>query len=224
MFHGASRIGLPFYGVIAGLGVGGLAAALASRATLEDFLGSLSLYLDHPVRVGDFCRYGEDPSAGWLRIGTIESIGLRSTKIRGIDRTLTTIPNSDFARMHIVNMTVRDRILFKATLHLRDNTTPGQLRVVLEQLRALLRDDSRIMDDPAHVRFVGFGDYSLDLEIFAYVETSDSNEFLACQEDLNLHIMRIVEEAGTGLALPSRTLYHTQDRGGAVGHWKNAEV
>jgi small-conductance mechanosensitive channel len=133
--------------------------------------------------VGDFCRYGEDPSSGWLRIGTIESIGLRSTTIRGIDRTVTTIPNSDFARLHIVNMSARDRILLKADLHLRYDTTPRQLQVVLEKLRALLRDHPRVLADPARIRFVGFGDYSLDLEIFAYIDTSDINDFLACQED-----------------------------------------
>ena len=213
LFHGASQIGLPFYGIIASVGVGGLAAALAARNTLEDFLGSINLYMDRPARVGDFCRYGEDPSPGWLRIGTVESIGLRSTKIRGIDRTVTTIPNSDFARLHIVNMSRRDRILLKADLHLRYDTTPGQLRLVLEKLRALLRDHPLVTDDPARVRFVGFGDYSLDLEIFAYIDTPDFNEFLACQEDLNLRIMRIVEDVGTGLALPSRTLYHTHESG-----------
>ena len=224
LFHGASRIGLPFYGIIASVGVGGLAAALAARTTLEDFLGSINLYLDRPARVGDFCRYGEDSSSGWLRIGTIESIGLRSTKIRGIDRTITTIPNSDFARLHIVNMSVRDHILLKTNLHLRCDTTPVQLRAVLERLRALLKDHPQVTDDPARVRFIGFGDYSLDLEIFAYVGTSDFNEFLACQEDLNLRIMRIIEEAGTGLALPSRTLYHAQDSRVGVARWKKAEA
>jgi MscS family membrane protein len=224
MFHGASQIGLPFYGVIASVGVGGVAVALAARNTLEDFLGSINLYLDRPARVGDFCRYGEDPSSGWLRIGTIESIGLRSTKIRGIDRTVTTIPNSDFARLHIVNMSVRDRILLKADLHLRYDTTPGLLQVVLKNLRALLHDHPRVTDDPARVRFVGFGDYSLVLEIFAYIDTSDINDYLACQEDLNLRIMRIVEDAGTSLALPSRTLYHTQDSRGGGNPWKTADA
>jgi len=224
LFHGASQIGLPLYGVIAGVGVSGLAAALAARSTLEDFLGSITIYLDRPVRVGEFCRYGEDTSSGWLRIGTIESIGLRSSKIRGIDRTVTTIPNSAFAQLQIVNMSARDRILLKANLHLRYDTTPGQLQGVLENLRALLRDHPRVTADPARVRFVGFGDYSLDLEIFAYIDTSDINDFLACQEDLNLRIMHIVEAAGTSFALPSRTLYHTQDRGVGVEHWKKSEA
>ena len=224
LFHGASQIGLPFYGVVAGLGVSGLAAALAARNTLEDFFGSLTIYLDRPVRVGDFCRYGEDSSSGWLRIGTIESIGLRSSKIRGIDRTVTTIPNSAFARLQIVNMSARDRILLKTNLHLRYDTTPGQLQVVLENLQALLRDHPRVTADPARIRFVGFGDYSLDLEIFAYIDTSDINDFLACQEDLNLRIMHIVEAAGTRFALPSRTLYHTKDSGVAVEHWKMSEA
>jgi MscS family membrane protein len=224
LFHGANQIGLPIYGVIAGVGVGGLAIALAARTTLEDFLGSINLYVDQPVRVGDFCRYGEDPSAGWLRIGSVESIGLRSTRIRGIDRTITTIPNSDFARMHIVNMTSRDRMLLKANLHLRYDTTPEQLRLVLEELRALLREHPRVTDVPARVRFIGIGEYSLDLEIFAYVDTSDPDEFLVIQEDLNLRIMQVVEEAGTGLALPSRTIYHTRDGGLGLQRLEKAEA
>jgi MscS family membrane protein len=224
LFHGANQVGLPIYGVIAGVGVGGLAIALAARTTLEDFLGSINLYLDQPVRVGDFCRYGEDPSAGWLRIGSVESIGLRSTRIRGIDRTITTIPNSDFARMHIVNMTSRDRMLLKANLHLRYDTTPEQLRLVLEELRALLREHPRVTDVPARVRFIGIGEYSLDLEIFAYVDTSDPDEFLVIQEDLNLRIMQVVEEAGTGLALPSRTIYHTRDGGLGLQRLEKAEA
>ncbi|MEA3243820.1 MAG: mechanosensitive ion channel [Pseudomonadota bacterium] len=95
-------------GDIAGAGVGGLAIALAARSTLENFLGTLNLFADRPVRVGDFCRYGEDPSPAWQRIGTVEEIGLRSTRIRGLDRTITTIPNADFANLHIVNLTKRD--------------------------------------------------------------------------------------------------------------------
>jgi MscS family membrane protein len=213
VFRVAHEVGIPVYGLVAGAGVGGLAVALAARSTLENFMGTLNLYADRPVRVDDFCRYGEDPSPGWLRIGTIEEIGLRSTRIRGIDRTVTTIPNAEFANMHIVNLTKRDRMVFRPTLALRYETTGNQLRFVLAQLRELLLAHPRVTDDPARVRFAGFADYAMNVEIFAYVNTADWNEFLAIQEDIHLRILDIVERAGTGFAVPSRTLYHTRDGG-----------
>ena len=212
-FRVAHEIGIPVYGLVAGAGVGGLAVALAARSTLENFMGTINLYADRPVGIDDFCRYGEDPSPGWLRIGTVEEIGLRSTRIRGIDRTVTTIPNAEFANMHIVNLTKRDRMVFRPTLALRYETTGDQLRFVLAQLRELLLAHPRVTDDPARVRFAGFADYAMNVEIFAYVNTADWNEFLAIQEDIHLRILDIVESAGTGFAVPSRTLYHTRDGG-----------
>jgi MscS family membrane protein len=201
-FHTASDLGIPIYGIVAGAGVGGLGIALAAKSTLENFLGTLNLYADRPVRVGDFCRYGEDPSSGWMRIGTVEEIGLRSTRIRGIDRTVTTIPNSDFANMHIVNMTRRDRMLLKTEIRLSHETTSEQLRIVLAELRAMLRSHRRISEDPARVSAIGSGAYSFDLEIFAYVDTSDWNDFLVVQEDIFLHIIEIVKKAGAKFAIP----------------------
>ncbi len=115
--------------------------------------------------------------------------------------------------MHIVNLTKRDRMVFKPTLALRYETTEDQLRFVLTQLRELLLAHPRVTVDPARVRFDSYGDYSLNVAIFAYVNTSDWNEFLAIQEDINLRFMRIVKEAGTGFAFPSRTLYHARDGG-----------
>jgi MscS family membrane protein len=209
LFQGAHELGVPVAGLVTGLGVGGLALALAARPSIENFIGSLVLYTDRPVRVGDFCRYGEE-------IGKVEEIGLRSTRIRGLDRTVTTIPNAKFSRMEIVNLTRRDRMLLRTTLALRYETTPDQLRFVLAKLRELLLAHPKITNEPARVRFVGFGDYSLDVEIFAYGQTRDWNKFLAIREDVFLRIMNIVAEAGTGFAFPSRTIYQTRD-GGLTG-------
>ncbi len=203
---GADRIGIPVYGIVAGLGVGGVAIALAAQSTIENLIGGLNLFADKPVRVGDFCRYGGE-------IGTVEAVGIRSTRIRGIDRTLTTIPNAAFARMPIVNFTQRDRMLFKAVIALRYETSPEQLRHVLAKLRELLLAHPRVTPEPARVRFIGFGESSLNLEVFAYVRTSDWEEFLAIQEDIHLRIMDVVTTSGTSFAFPSRTLYFARDEG-----------
>lgn len=203
---GADRIGVPVYGIVAGLGVGGLAIALAAQPTVENLIGGLSLFADKPVRVGDTCRYGDE-------VGTVESIGIRSTRMRGPDRTLTTIPNATLSKMSVTNLTLRDRLLIKAVIGVRYETNPEQLRHLLVKLRELLARHPRVHPDPARVRFVAFGAYSLDLEVFAYVTTSDWNEFLAIREDLFLRMMDLVQASGSGFAFPSQTLYLGRDGG-----------
>ena len=121
----SNQLGAPLYGLVAGLGVGGIAIALAAQPTIENFIGGLNLFADRPVRVGDFCRYGEDPTPDWQRTGTVESIGLRSTKIRGIDDTVTTIPNAEFSKMHIVNY------------------SSAQTQVTVDGLGSAVRDNGR---------------------------------------------------------------------------------
>jgi MscS family membrane protein len=165
------------------------------------------------VRVGDFCRYGEDPTLDWQRIGYIESIGIRSTRIRGIDHTLTTIPNADFSKMQLVNYTVRRRMLLLTVLGLRYETTDDQLRFVLATLRDMLLAHPRVLDEEPRVRFAGFGNYSLNVEIRVDIDTSDFDEFRAIREDIYLRVMKIVKDAGTAIAFPSRTVYHTSDGG-----------
>jgi MscS family membrane protein len=200
------NIGFDVTALFAGIGLGGLAIALAAQKTVENLFGGLTLLVDQPVRVGDFCRFGD-------RLGTVEEVGLRSTRVRTLDRTLVTVPNGEFASLQLENYTRRDRIWLRATLGLRYETTPDQLRCVLEDLRRLLRLDARVDPDPARVRFVGFGAYSLDLEVFAYVRTADYGEFLAIQEDLYLAMMDVVAAAGTSFAFPSQTIYGASDPG-----------
>jgi MscS family membrane protein len=192
--------------LVAGLGVGGIAVALAAQKTVENLFGGFSLYADRPVRVGDFCRFGDT-------VGNVEEIGLRSTRVRTLARSIVTVPNSQFATLQLENYALRDGILFEATLGLRYETSAEQLRHVLVEVRKLLYAHERVKRDPARARLVGFGAYSLDLEVFAYVDTTDYNEFLGIREDLMLRIMDIVEASGTGFAFPSQTLYLGKDGG-----------
>lgn len=201
---GADRLGVPVYGIVAGLGVGGLAIALAAQPTIENLIGGMNLFADKPIRVGDLCRYGDE-------LGIVEGIGIRSSRIRGIDRTLTTIPNAALAKMPIVNLTHRDQMLVREVLGLRYETTPEQLRYLLVRIRELLHGHPRVSPDPARARFAGFGASSLNIELFAYVTTRDWNEFLAIREDLLLRVMEIIEQAGTAIAFPSQTIYLGRD-------------
>lgn len=201
--------GFDVTGLIAGLGVGGLAVALAAQRSLENLFGGLTIVADEPVRVGDFCRFGD-------HIGTIEDIGLRSTRVRTLERTIVTLPNAEFSAMPIENFSSRDRFWYRPKLGLRYETTPEQIRKVLGSVREMLLADERVDPVPARIRFLGFGDSSLDLEVFAYVHARDYDEFLRIAEDLNLRIMDLVQEAGTSFAFPSRTLYLRRDGEDAV--------
>lgn len=216
MFRAAHNVGIPVYGLVAGAGVGGLAIALAARSTLENFMGTLNLFADRPIREGDLCRYDEDSVPGWRPVGKVESIGLRSTRIRRFDRSQVTIPNAQFAQQHIVNMSRCERFLLNSTLGLRYETTDDQLRFVLAQLRELLHAHPKTLhthQDPVRVRFVGFGEFSLDVALRVYIGTRNYNEFLAIQEDILLRVMKLVKQAGTGFAFPSQTIYVRPDDG-----------
>ncbi len=199
-------LGFEVTALLAGLGVGGIAVALAAQKTIENLFGGITLFADHPIRVGDFCKFGD-------QVGTVEEIGIRSTRIRTLDRTVITIPNADFSSMQIENYATRDRMRLFAVIGLRYETTPDQLRYVLVEIRKLLYSHERVLPDPARARFIGFGAYSLDIEIFAYVNTPDWGEFLGIREDIYLRIMTIVEQSGSGFAFPSQTLYLGQDPG-----------
>jgi MscS family membrane protein len=199
-------LGVNVSAAVAGLGVGGIAVALAAQKSLENLFGGITLFADRPVQVGDFFRYGD-------KVGTVEEIGLRSTRVRTLDRTVVSVPNAEFSNLHLENFTKRDRMRLWTTIGLRYETTPEQLRYVLARLRQVLLAHPRITDDPARVRFVGFGAYSLDLEVFAYADTSDWNEFLQIREDVYLRFMEAIKEAGTGFAFPSSTTYIGRDDG-----------
>jgi MscS family membrane protein len=201
---GANQEGIPVYGIIAGLGVGGLAIALSAQPTIENLIGGLSLFADKPIVVGDLCRCGSDE-------GTVEAIGIRSTRIRGLDRTVTSIPNALLSKMAIMNFAQRDRMLIKAVLGVRYETSSEQLRCLLVKIRGLLSEHPRVSRDLARVRFIGFGASSLEVEVVAHVMTSDKAEFLEIQEDIWLRVMDIVEQSGTGFAVPAPGLTLLKD-------------
>jgi MscS family membrane protein len=199
-------LGVNVTAAVAGLGVGGIAVALAAQKTIENLFGGITLFADQPVQVGDFLRFGD-------QVGTVEAIGLRSTRVRTLDRTVISVPNAEFSNLHLENFAKRDRMRLYAMIGVRYETTPEQLRYILVEIRKLLYAHERVTPDPARIRFVGFGAYSLDLEIFAYVDTSDWNEFLGVREDIYLRIMDIIEASGSGFAFPSQTLYLGRDEG-----------
>ncbi len=192
--------------ILAGVSVAGIAIAFAAQKTLENLFGGIMIITDEPIRVGDYCKFG-------TQAGTVEDIGLRSTRFRTNDRTVVAVPNGQLAAMNLENFSVRDKILFNPTIGLRYETTADQLRFLLAEFRRLLYAHPMVETSSARARFVKFADSSLNVEIFSYVRTRDFVQFLAVQEDLLLRLMDIVEAAGSGLAFPSQTLYFGRDSG-----------
>jgi MscS family membrane protein len=137
-------------------------------------------------------------------------IGLRSTRIRTPDRTIISVPNAQFSSMELENISGRDKIWFHPTLNLRRDTNSEQLLEVLSSFRKILADQPKVETGKLPVRFIGVGRYSLDVEIDAYVKTSDYDEFLALQQELLLKMLQAVERSGTALAVPLQESFESQ--------------
>ena len=200
------QLGVPVSGIIAGLGVSGIAVALAAQHTLSNLIAGLNLLLDRPLKIGDACRFGGSS-------GTLEFIGLRSSRVRTAERTAITVPNSVLAGMELENLARRDRFLLDTVLAVRRETTPDQLRWLLARLRALLLGHPKVAKDGMSVRLKALAPGALDVAVTAYVGTRSNDEWLAVREDLLLRMLEIVEAAGTAIARPSQTVYLARDAG-----------
>ena len=187
LVYGANDLGLPALGVAAGLGVGSVALALASQSTVENLFGGVSIFADRPFRVGDVIRFND------LR-GTVESIGPRSTRIRAMDGTLTTVPNADIARAHVNNLSVRNSFLFEHRVNLPTGANATQITALLAALSNLLEQHPAIekSDGLPHVRLTSLAPDAGGIHLFAHVLAKDEEAFLQTQEALLLRIMQLI--------------------------------
>ena len=186
--------------VLAGLGIGGLALAFGAQKTVENLFGSMALAVDQPFRVGDFVRVGDFT-------GTVEDIGLRSTRFRTPDRTLISIPNGALADQRLESLAERDRMRLAAVIGLEYRTTRPQMEQVLAGFRRVLESHPRIWRDTIIVAFSQLGASSLDIEVVAWFQTESPLEFNQYRQEVLLDFMRVVEDAGTSFAFPTRTVH-----------------
>jgi MscS family membrane protein len=191
--------------ILAGVGLGGIVVALAAQKTLENLFGGVSIISDEPIRVGDFCRFAET-------LGTVEDIGLRSTRVRTLNRTMVSIPNGQLSLMTLENFALRDKFLFNQRIGVRYDTAPAQMRAILDQTRRFLRLHPNIEQEGWRVNFVEFAASALVFEVFCYVLVSDFVVFLEIQQEMLLSIFDIVVANGSGLAFPSQTMYVARDK------------
>jgi MscS family membrane protein len=202
--------GYPVTTALAGLGIGGIALAFGAQKTVENLFGSLALAVDQPFRLGDFVRVDDF-------VGNVEKIGMRSTQVRTLDRTLVSIPNGKLADMRIEDFAARDRIRLTCTVGLVYGTTQAQIERILAGMEKVLRDHPKIWPDTVVVRFAGFGASSLDIEVMAWFLTTDFNQFRDCRQAVLLGFMRVVEEEGSSFAFPTQTVHLVTEPGGVGG-------
>ncbi|MFD1602207.1 mechanosensitive ion channel family protein [Flavobacterium artemisiae] len=194
-------IGVDVTAGLAALGIGGIALALGAQKTIENFVGSVSLIADQPLRVGDYCRVDDIK-------GTVESIGMRSTTLRTAGRTIVTIPNGQLSASKIENFAHRDRFILNPIFNFRLDTTPDQIRYLLVELRSLLYAHPSVLNFPTpNVRFTSITTDALKIEINAYIEAANFDISQEAQEDILLRMIDVIEKSGASLAYPSQTLY-----------------
>jgi len=198
------NIGVDVSGLLAGLGIGGLAFALAAKDTLANVFGSVAIAFDRPFKVGEFVKIGD-------LLGTVEDVGLRTTRLRTLDRTVIAIPNSQVADSKIENYAFRDRVRLLTTFGVQYDTSQEQIRYIIDEMKRYLLQSDHVYQDGWRVRFAGYGGSSQDIEVLCYLATDDFNAFTAMREEVLLDLGKIVTDAGAEFAFPSQTVYVGKD-------------
>ncbi len=203
------HFGVNLTAALAGLGVGGIAVALAAQKTLENVIGGASLIFDKAMNVGDVVKIGDTT-------GTVEEVGLRSTRIRTLDRSVLSVPNGQLANFTLESLSARDKFWLHPILRLCYGITSQQLNAVLDGIRKLLDRSPAVEGGSFRARLLNFASSSLEIEVFAYVYARDWPGFLEIQEGLLLEMMACIEAAGAEIALPSQTVFLASNSTAAV--------
>jgi len=199
------NLGYSISGLLASLGLGGLAVALAAKDSLSNIFGSIMILLDRPFTIGDWIKAGSME-------GVVEEIGFRSTRIRTFAKTMITVPNSVLMNMSIDNFSLMPKRRIKLTVGVTYDTTPAQMRQAVAAIRTLLREHPAIHQEFFLVNFTDFGASSLDIMVYCFTTSTVWSEYLDTREDVCLKIMETLEELGLEIAFPSQTLYlHDMD-------------
>jgi MscS family membrane protein len=194
------NLGYSVGSLLAGLGIGGLAIALAAQETLANLFGSVVMLTDKPFIVGDWVQFRDVD-------GNVESIGLRSTRIRTWAKSLVVVPNKLLTSEVIENWSAMPKRRVKMTIGVTYDSPRDKVDALVSGIRRLLAEDEDVHQDFHLVNFTGFGPSSLDIFIYYFTKTTKWAEYLAVRQRINLEIMRLVEELGLSFAFPSRTIY-----------------
>jgi MscS family membrane protein len=194
-----SQFNIPVGTLLAGLGIGGIAIALGAQKTLENVIGSIAIVSDKPFEVGD-----------WIKVedieGTVEQVGIRSTRIRTFDRTIISYPNGKLADMRLESFSARDRFRLNTTIGLVYETKATQIRRIIGEIEGALKGNPKVWQDTIIVRLDNLGAYALNIRIIAWFLAKDTMEFRELNQEFLLQVLEIVERAGSGFAFPTQTL------------------
>lgn len=186
--------------LITGLGIGGIAIALAAKESLENLLGSFTIFFDRPFVVGDLVRIeGLE--------GTVEKVGFRSTQLRTVDKSVISVPNKKMIEGALENMTLRNYRRIKFSISLTYNTPPEKIKKIIEEINFLIRNTPKTSEDGIAI-FETFGEYSLGIMVLYFIEMMEYNDYLQIREEINFKIAEIVHHNDASFALPTRTVIH----------------
>jgi MscS family membrane protein len=183
----------------AGLGIGGIALAMASKESLENLLGSFTIFFDQPFTVGDTVTVG-------TVTGTVEKVGFRSTRIRTFDKSLVTVPNKKMIDAELDNLGMRPVRRVKFNIGLTYETAPEQIKAIVTDIQAMINQHPKTNQE-GKVRFQEFGSSSLDIMVMYFVDSPKWEDLIDVKEDVNYKIMEIVKKHNSDFAFPSTTVY-----------------
>ena len=186
-------------GLVAGLGLGGLAFSLAAKDTVENLFGFTTIVGDQPFMVGEFIKSNDIE-------GTVEHVGIRSTRIRQPDQSYVTVPNSKLASSPILNWSRLSKRWYNTTLRVTYSASRQEIVELMGRIRSMLAEREKVQADSIIVNFINFGDFGFEILVRCYINLADWPTFTNERETINLEIMRIFEELGRKMAFPSRTM------------------
>jgi MscS family membrane protein len=193
--------------LIAGLGIGGLAFALAAQNTVSNLFGSITIFSDKPFQLGDWIQVGDIE-------GTVEDVGFRTTRVRRFDQALVTVPNSQFINTGVINYSAMKKRRISFNLAIKYGTSAGKINEVVAGIKRIIEEDEKFDHSYYIVRFTEFGTYSLNIFIYCFASTTDWAESLRIKEEFNLKIMQLLGELGVEIAFPSQVIYLNSIKGG----------
>ncbi len=194
------NLGYSVSSLLAGLGIGGLAVALAAQETLGNFFGSISLVADRPFKVGDWIQVGNKVD------GNVEEIGMRSTKVRTWSKSLMSIPNKVLASEIIENWSKMPKRRVKQYIAVTYSTPADTMHDLVEDIRQLLREDEGVQQDFILVNFTDFAESSLQILVYYFTSTTAWLKYMDIRQRINIKIMKAIEARGASMAFPTRSL------------------
>jgi MscS family membrane protein len=197
------ELGYNLNALLTGLGIGGLAVALAAQDAISNLIGYFVIMADSPFHIGDYVVTRDAE-------GVVEGIGFRSTRIRRLDQSLVYVPNSILAGSSLTNWSRLEKRRLNMSLDITYGSSPEQILAVVTAIRAMLNNHEQVINDTAIVQFVSFKDSSLEIMVICFLKTPAWGDFQATKEDINLRIMQILTEHGVEFAFPTQTVFIEQ--------------